>query len=148
MLNVEVTTCNLKLAVFGSVLIPAVFSISIKTRDLEEKCKSLTNSYQIPDENQFSIPGRRISIASISSSQLPTMNIFGFRNAFHLFTTLSAFLIDSVVSSYIQMSQLVVNPHLFLMLGKRVGESILLSCRSYLRDILFPYPFNKCCYVV
>ena len=98
-LNVEVTNCNLKLAVFVSVLVLVVFSISIKTRGLEEKCKSLTNFYQIPDENQFSIPGRRLSITSISSSQLPTINIFGFHNAFHLFPTLSAFLIDSVVSS-------------------------------------------------
>ena len=88
---------NLQLKISSTcVLICVIFSISLKTRDLEEKYKSLMNSYQIHDKNRFSIPAKRISIASISSSQFSTINIFGFHDAFHFFSKLSASLIDSV----------------------------------------------------
>ena len=42
-----------------------------------------------------------------------------------------------------QKSQLLGNPDLFLALRRRVEESISLSCKLRLRDILFPYLFNK-----
>ena len=77
------------------------------------------------------------SIASISSSQLSTINIFGFRDAFHFLSTWRASLIASVLSSCMAKSQLLGNPHLFLVLQRRVEESILLSCKLRLRDIYY-----------